>query len=98
MKTRFTVGNFALTAWFALCNADSAATRMTRDYSYKPVPFTAVHLKDNFWAPRLETNRLVTIPCAFGKCQESGRMYHFERAAAVLRGENISDRSHLGVP
>jgi hypothetical protein len=28
----------------------------------KPVPFTAVHLDDEFWAPRIETNRSVTIP------------------------------------
>jgi len=28
----------------------------------RPVPFTAVHLDDVFWAPRIETNRTVTIP------------------------------------
>ena len=36
-----------------------------RDYPVQPVPFTAVHLKDQFWAPRIETNRPVTIPFAF---------------------------------
>ncbi|MGH7942255.1 MAG: glycoside hydrolase family 127 protein [Limisphaerales bacterium] len=69
-----------------------------RDYPYKPVPFTAVHLDDIFWAPRLETNCVTTIPYAFGKCEESGRMYNFERAAAVLRGENITDRKPPGYP
>ena len=69
-----------------------------QDYPFKPVPFTAVHLTDQFWAPRLETNRTVTIPYAFGKCEESGRMYNFERAAAVLRGENVSDRKPPGFP
>ncbi len=68
------------------------------DYPFQPVPFTAVHLDDDFWAPRLETNRVTTIPYAFGKCEESGRMYNFERAAAVLRGENIADRKAPGYP
>jgi DUF1680 family protein len=62
------------------------------------VPFTAVHLNDAFWAPRLETNRAVTIPHAFGQCQASGRMDNFERAAAVLRGENIENRKPPGFP
>src|SRR5579863_6251653 len=68
------------------------------DYPFKPVPFTAVHLTDEFWAPRLETNRVTTIPYAFKKCEESGRMYNFERAAAVLRGETITDKKPPGYP
>ena len=68
------------------------------DYPFQPVSFTAVHLTDTFWAPRLETNRLTTIPYAFAKCEESGRMYNFERAAAVLRGEGIADRKPPGFP
>jgi len=61
------------------------------DYSIKPVPFTAVHLNDVFWAPRIETNRKVTIPFAFQKCEETGRVDNFVRAAEALRGE-ISDK------
>jgi uncharacterized protein len=64
----------------------------------KPVPFTAVHLKDSFWLPRIETNRTVTIPFAFRKCEETGRVYNFERAAAVLRGERVADRKPPGYP
>jgi DUF1680 family protein len=56
-------------------------------YPVQPVPFTAVHLTDVFWAPRIETNRKVTIPAAFQKCEESGRVNNFERAAQALRGE-----------
>jgi len=76
----------------------AAANPATHDYPVQPVPFTAVHLDDNFWAPRLETNRVVTIPYAFGQCQASGRMDNFERAAAVLRGENITNRQPPGFP
>ena len=68
------------------------------DYPIQPTPFTAVHLDDAFWAPRLETNRAVTIPYAFGQCKASGRMNNFERAAAVLRGENIENRKPPGFP
>ena len=57
------------------------------DYPVQPVPFTAVHLSDVFWAPRIETNRKVTIPAAFQKCEETGRVNNFERAAQALRGE-----------
>jgi DUF1680 family protein len=76
----------------------AAPNPASHDYPFQPVPFTAVHLTDGFWAPRLETNRLTTIPYAFGKCEESGRMYNFERAAAVLRGEKITDKKPPGYP
>jgi DUF1680 family protein len=69
-----------------------------RDYPFKPVPFTAVHFEDAFWAPRLETNRAVTIPFAFKQCEDSKRVYHFERAAKVLRGEPLEDKSPPGYP
>ena len=35
------------------------------DYQYKDVPFTNVHFSDNFWAPRIETIRSVTVPFCF---------------------------------
>ena len=73
-------------------------TALIRDYPVKPVPFTAVHFHDSFWSPRIETNRKVTIPFAFEKCQENGRMYNFERAAAVLKGEQVSDKKPPGYP
>lgn len=37
-------------------------TDLNNDYPIKPVPFTAVKVTDGFWAPRIETNRAVTIP------------------------------------
>src|ERR1022692_228009 len=76
----------------------AAGTTAPGDYPVKPVPFTAVHLNDLFWAPRIETNRVTTIPYAFKQCELSGRMDNFERAAAVLRGENIVNRRPPGFP
>jgi DUF1680 family protein len=62
------------------------------------VPFTAVHFTDGFWLPRIEVNRTVTIPFAFGKCEETKRVYNFERAAAALRGETLADKTPPGFP
>ena len=72
--------------------------KAARDYPVKPVPFTAVHLRDAFWAPRIETNRTVTIPFAFAKCEETGRVGNFERATAALRGQPLGDTQPPGYP
>ena len=70
-----------------LVTLSAGAQKKIHDYPVQPVPFTAVRLTDVFWAPRIETNRKVTIPAAFQKCEESGRINNFERAAQALRGE-----------
>ncbi len=69
-----------------------------RDYPVKPVPFTSVRLNDVFWAPRIETNRAVTIPYAFRKDEETGRVDLFVRAAKALRGEPLVNRKPPGFP
>jgi hypothetical protein len=69
-----------------------------RDYPVKPVPFTAVHVDDGFWAPRIEINRTVTIPFAFGKDEETGRVDNFIRAAKALRGEPLENRKYPPYP
>jgi len=97
---------FSIVAAFCLwatpatvAQSDKAApTKPPRDYPVKPVPFTAVHFNDVFWAPRIEINRTVTIPFAFEKCEETKRVYHFERAAAALRGEKLQDKKPPGYP
>src|SRR5438094_81790 len=69
-----------------------------RDYPVKPVPFTAVHVNDTFWAPKIETNRAVTIPFAFQKDEETGRIDNFIRAGKQLRGEPVDNRKPPGYP
>ena len=69
-----------------------------RDYPVKPVPFTAVHVTDSFWAPRIETNRKVTIPFAFKKDEETGRVDNFIRAAKALHGEPFENHKPPGYP
>src|SRR5687768_11502128 len=73
-------------------------TQSKPDYPFQPVPFTSVHLNDVFWAPRIETNRAVTIPVAFQQCERTQRVYHFERAAKALRGEKLEDTRPPGYP
>ena len=69
-----------------------------RDYPVQPVPFTAVHLTDQFWAPKIEINRTVTIPFAFQQCERTGRVDLFDRAATVLRGQPLENRKPPGYP
>ena len=83
-------------AWI-FCATALMAAEPSPDYPFQPAPFTAVHLTDSFWAPRIETNRLTTIPYAFGKCEETGRMDNFIRAAAVLRGEAADQYQSAGL-
>ena len=88
LRVLVTAATIALVTLSARAAFDLAqAKQSTHDYPFQPVPFTAVRLNDVFWAPRIETNRKVTIPAAFQKCEESGRVNNFERAAQALRGE-----------
>ncbi len=45
-----------------------------------PVPFTAVKIDEGFWSARMETNRTVTVPYCFKKCEETGRISNFTKA------------------
>ncbi|MBW1829681.1 MAG: glycoside hydrolase family 127 protein, partial [Deltaproteobacteria bacterium] len=60
------------------------------DYPYQPVAFTSVHFQDNFWLPRLETNKNVTIPFALDQSEETGRLKNFEIAGGAVEGECCS--------
>src|SRR5262249_33673915 len=88
---------FAGAAFTALCPSN-AQQAPQRDYPVRPVSFTAVHVTDSFWAPRIETNRKVTIPFAFEKCEQTGRVDNFLRAAAALRGEPLANKKPPGYP
>jgi DUF1680 family protein len=58
-----------------------AVNAQVKDYPIKPVAFTKVKLDDHFWSPRIETNRTVTIPASFARCENTGRVKNFEMAA-----------------
>ena len=56
------------------------------DYPIKPVSFTQVHVDDVFWAPKMETNRTVTVPFALDKNEETGRVDNFRKAGGLMKG------------
>ncbi len=62
-------------------------TGVQKDYPIQPVPFTRVKLTEGFWYNRTETNRKVTIPYNFKKCEETGRISNFAKAGGLEEGE-----------
>lgn len=62
---------------FAATNAEKNLTA---------IPFTDTKLVDQFWAPRLEINRDVTVWYDFKKCEETGRIDNFSVAGKLKPG------------
>ena len=84
---------FTLAAMFVVAGATASTGRPAdTDYPIKPVPFTAVKVTDGFWAPRIETNRTITIPAIFKKCEETGRIDNFAIAGGLMKGEYKGER------
>ncbi len=81
-------------AWLAaillILGARTAPSRP--DYPIQPVPFTAVQIQDEFWRPRQEINRTVTIPYGFRQCEETGRIDNFRKAAGRIPGRHDGKR------
>ncbi|MGH7450817.1 MAG: glycoside hydrolase family 127 protein, partial [bacterium] len=46
----------------------------TKIQMLSPLPLRQVQINDGFWAPKLKTNREVTIPAIHQRCQETGRI------------------------
>ena len=64
------------TAVLATAGADKA-TELT------PVNFSDVTIRSEFWSPRQETNRRVSIPHNLDTCEETGRIDNFRHNAGV---------------
>jgi uncharacterized protein len=71
----------------AIMPACNPGVSPSADYPIKPVPFTDVKVKDDFWAKRLLTNHQVTIPIAFKKAEETGRIDNFRIAGKLKEGK-----------
>ena len=82
IKVAFAVGGIIF-----LMSGCSKKNSSGNDYPIQPIPFTAVKLTDNFWAPRIKKNATVTIPIAFGYCESTGRVKNFEIAARLDTGK-----------
>ncbi len=54
----------------------------------REVPFVDVKLDDNFWAPRIEANRVVSVPHNIKWCEtETKRINNFKVAAGLVEGK-----------
>ena len=40
----------------------------------KPLPHTKIKIDDPFWAPRITTNRNITLPAEYALCKKTGRI------------------------
>src|SRR5437870_10025629 len=73
-----------------LFNALDTLGAPRRDYPVKPVPLTEVDILDDFWAPRMDVNRNVSIWHCFKKMKE----YHMETRSEEHTSE-LQSRGHL---
>lgn len=76
-----------------LASCSGSAKYEAPDAPVKEVAFTKVHINDDFWAPRIETNRKVSIPAAFKECEKNGRFDNFAIAGGLMKGEHRGDFS-----
>jgi DUF1680 family protein len=77
-----------LSTFFCISNLTKA---QQKDYQIQPVPFTHVHVNDQFWAPKMEVNAKITIPYILQQCKENGRIANFLRAAKLLEGDKMTE-------
>jgi DUF1680 family protein len=56
------------------------------DYPIRAVPASAVTIDDEFWKPKIEINRTVTIPYILKQNEDTGRVANFEKAAGKKAG------------
>ncbi|MGZ5556022.1 MAG: glycoside hydrolase family 127 protein, partial [Candidatus Aminicenantales bacterium] len=85
-------GKGAASASPAASATPAPAVSASLDYPIRPVPFTQVELTDSFWAPRLETNRTVSVPYALRMNEETGRVDNFRKAARLMTGPHKGRR------
>ncbi len=71
----------------ASASADAAGGMDARYQKLQSVAFTDVKITDEFWSPRVETNRVKTVWHSIKKCEETGRISNFAKAGGLMEGE-----------
>ncbi|QJE94520.1 glycoside hydrolase family 127 protein [Luteolibacter luteus] len=66
-----------------------SSAAIAAEESLREVPFDRVLLQDEFWSPRLDRQRTVLVPFAFGKTEEA--VAHLQAAADVLAGKHLDN-------
>jgi DUF1680 family protein len=65
----------------------AASAEEPKHRTLSAVPFTEVHFRDAFWAPRQETSREESLPHNFAWCEQTGRIANFARAGKLEAGK-----------
>ena len=81
----------AITLLATACSSAKAQKQTQADYPIQPVDFTAVHVQDKFWTPKMDVNASVTIPYVLRKCKETGRINNFLEAAGKVQGDKLTE-------
>ena len=79
--------NYLLIIVFLFSLAACKSQPEKADYPIQGIPFNEVKIADQFWLPKIETNRTITIPASFAKCEEMGRMDNFLIAGGKMKGK-----------
>jgi len=59
----------------------------TQHRKLSAVPFNEVKVQDEFWAPRIQTNREKSLPHNFKWCEQTGRISNFAKAGGLMPGK-----------
>jgi DUF1680 family protein len=51
-----------------------------------------VLIRDKFWSPKIELNRVTTIPYVFSQCEQTGRIDNFAIAGRLKKGKHTGER------
>ena len=70
-----------------MVSCDKPPEQHSIDYPIAPVDFTRVKLNEGFWKSWVETVHDATIPFAFQKCEETGRIDNFIFAGGIEEGK-----------
>src|SRR5438067_7550139 len=71
-----------------LSSSTPAHAEAERPAALSAVPFPDVHVTDAFWAPRIRTNRAVTVEANLRQCEVTDRVRNFAVAAGLEEGKH----------
>ena len=73
----------------AACSGEDVSAQKV-DESLTQIPFNKVTLNDNFWLPRLQTQKKTLVPFSLEKTEPA--VENLRRVGAYLRGEKVTER------
>ena len=73
----------------AMCSGEDVSAEKVEE-SLTQIPFNQVTLTDNFWLPRLQTQKKTLVPFSLEKTEPA--VENLRRVGAYLRGEKLTER------